>query len=65
MQNNSHSPIELVQVIEENANNVCSNNAERNAQMKFKVTEDEKDKITHNASITGYSSVAAYARNQC
>lgn len=65
MQNNSPSPIELVQAIEENVKNVYSNNAERNVQIKIKVTEEEKDKIMQNANMTGYSSVAAYVRSQC
>lgn len=65
MKNNSPSPIELVQAIEENVKNVYSNNAERNVQIKIKVTEEEKDKIMQNANVAGYSSVAAYVRSQC
>lgn len=65
MQNNNLSPIELVNSIKENAKNTCSSNAERNVQMKVKVTKEEKDKIMQNAVMAGYSSVAAYVRSQC
>lgn len=57
----SKNPIKLVQAMKETNKSV----AERNIQMKFKATKEEKEKITQNANMQGYASVASFIRSQC